>query len=218
MKGTFEQIVDDLRKLDFFSEFKFRKRDNSLYRKTDWGWQGINLRHWRGDENKYMCLRPVYKVRFNVLHKWYEGIGFKMLQDQRDTPTRIWGGQDFEEQAEFTFRYDMHGYNHDFNNFAKVLTYCAEEIFSKYSTLESLYELNIQSVLDGKQEFPDVGMDWFFNDIALCKLVAPEEYDNLKQRLMHHLEWMRGRREPNLAHYYDRLDEIFHTIETIKLQ
>ena len=37
MKGTFEQIVDDLRKLDFFSEFKFRKRDNFLYRKTDWG-------------------------------------------------------------------------------------------------------------------------------------------------------------------------------------
>ena len=46
MDFIFNEIITDLIQLDFFSEYKFRKRDSSLILKTKEGKQIIELDHW----------------------------------------------------------------------------------------------------------------------------------------------------------------------------
>lgn len=50
MIKLFEQIITDLKNSNFFSEFKFRKRDSSLLRKTSEGIQYVKLDHWYDHE------------------------------------------------------------------------------------------------------------------------------------------------------------------------
>ena len=42
----FDKIIKDLLNLDFFSEYKFRKRDSSFLLKTKGGKQFIEMDHW----------------------------------------------------------------------------------------------------------------------------------------------------------------------------
>ena len=46
MDFIFNEIITDLIQFDFFSEYKFRKRDSSLILKTKEGKQIIELDHW----------------------------------------------------------------------------------------------------------------------------------------------------------------------------
>ena len=52
--------------------------------------------------------------------------------------------------------------------YAKVQK-CAEYVFSEYSSLDKLYNKTIVPILNGEVSLPDVGADWIFIDLALCK-------------------------------------------------
>ena len=75
----------------------------------------------------------------------------------------------------------------------------------------------IQPILDGEVELPDVGANWVFIDLTLCKLVRPDNYRQLKKILLDRVEFMYNRGEPNIKEYYEQLDEILSYLENTEL-
>jgi hypothetical protein len=69
-------IIEDVASDTYFNGFKIRKSDNSLIFKTDVGYKRITFNYYnsydldRGD--LALEIRPIYGVRFNILHKWFE--------------------------------------------------------------------------------------------------------------------------------------------------
>ena len=47
----------------------------------------------------------------------------------------------------------------------------------------------------------------------LCVNSSFISLSELKTKILEHVEWMHGRNEPNVARYYDRLDEIISYME-----
>ena len=80
----FDRIKNDLASLDYFSKYKFRKRDSSFFFKTKEGKQFIELDHWIDNTTSSLVIYPIYGVRFDILSKWFEKFSVKSLQDQRD--------------------------------------------------------------------------------------------------------------------------------------
>ena len=109
-------------------------------------------------------------------------------------------------QDKFYFRLDKNGYSDDFNNFRVNLEKCAMYIFAEYSSLDKLYDKTILPILNGNENLPDVGADWIFIDLALCKLVNPTNFDKLKQIILSHIRKM-----------YERKEHIFHYLEYNKI-
>ena len=142
--------------------------------------------------NRAIVIYPIYGVRFDVLSKWFENFSVKNIQDQRDRPSIAFTGNMLSMQDKFYFRLD-------------------------YSSLDKLYNKTILPILNGKANLPDVGADWIFIDLALCKLVNPTNFDKLKQIILSHVKIMYERKEPNILDYYDQLEHIFHYLEYNKI-
>lgn len=100
--------------------------------------------------------------------------------------------------------------------YAKVQK-CAEYVFSEYSSLDKLYNKTILPILNGEVSLPDVGADWIFIDLALCKIVNPSNFHKLKQIILSHVRKMYMRKEPNILDYYDNLEDILQHLEYTQL-
>lgn len=104
----------------------------------------------------------------------------------------------------------------------KKLTECVKKasrtVFDAYSSLEKAYDMEIEPILNGTKELPDIGADWFFENLTLCRLVHPENYERLKEIHLKQARYMYDRGEPNITAYYDRLDEILTYLENLNLK
>ena len=100
--------------------------------------------------------------------------------------------------------------------YAKVQK-CAEHVFSEYSSLDKLYNKAILPILNGEVSLPDVGADWIFIDLALCKIVNPSNFHKLKQIILSHVRKMYMCKEPNILYYYDNLEDILQHLEYTQL-
>lgn len=77
MDFIFNEIINDLIQFDFFSGYKFRKRDSSFFLKTKGGKQIIELDHWTDAAKSSLVIYPIYGVRFDILSKWFEKFSVK---------------------------------------------------------------------------------------------------------------------------------------------
>ncbi len=220
-KSLFEKIINDVMHQDFFLDFKFRKRDSFLYKVTEYGRCGIELDHWRSadlvSETECLLIYPMYGIRFDILHKWFEKFNVKPLQIQRDDFSVGFSGIMLSMQDTFQFRYDGIGYEKTFHQFYSVLSECAKRTFDCNSTLPHLYDNIIEPILNGKKEMPDLGADWVFLYLTLCKIVAPDNYFKFKQMVLKRVDelYYRKYREPNINKYYDKLEDILSYLESI---
>lgn len=217
MANVFDKIINDLVQLEFFSEYKFRKRDSSFFKKFNGGKQFIELDHWTDNETSSLVIYPVYGVRFDILHKWFEQFSVKSLQDQRDRASINFSGSMLAQQNEFYFDLNGNRYTDDFKNFQATLIKCADYVFTEYASLNKLYNKTIVPVLNGDVQLPDVGADWIFIYMVLCKLVNPTNFHKLKLIIQPHVKKMYARQEPNILDYYNRLEDIFHYLEFNKV-
>lgn len=213
----FDRIKNDLASLDYFSKYKFRKRDSSFFFKTKEGKQFIELDHWIDNTTSSLVIYPIYGVRFDILSKWFEKFSVKSLQDQRDRASVDFSGSMLSHQNKFYFQLSKDEYYADFNNLKANLIECSEYVFTEYSSLDKLYDKIIIPILNEESVLPDVGADWIFIDLALCKLVNPNKFHTLKQIIMSHVKMMYARKEPNILDYYPHLEHIFQYLESSKL-
>lgn len=133
----FDKIIKDLLNLNFFSEYKFRKRDSSFLLKTKGGKQIIEMDHWIDEATSSLVIYPIYGVRFDILSKWFEKFGMKNLQDQRDGASIDFSGDMLSMQDKFYFNLNGEKYATDFN-----------ELQAKFKSVQNMSFQNIRHLIN----------------------------------------------------------------------
>ncbi|MDE5793771.1 MAG: hypothetical protein K2I08_03530 [Muribaculaceae bacterium] len=214
MSTYFDKIASELLEDSYFHNFKYRKRDSSLIQKASYGIYIIKLEHWNC-LNISLTIRPHYGVRFEVLSSWFEKFSFKKLTDQRNGWYVGFNGRMLEKQNTYEFPYYETGqfYKDELRKLRDDIIECSQYVFDEYATLEKAYQNKITPILEGTQKLPNVGADWFFENLTLCKILHPEKYEELKEIHLRHAKEMNNKEEPNMSIYYPRLKEILSYME-----
>lgn len=172
--------------------------------------------HWIDEATSSLVIYPIYGVRFDILSKWFEKFSMKICKTKETEPVSIfWGYAIYARQVLFQLEWGK--YATDFNELQAKVQKCAEYVFSEYSSLDKLYNKTILPILNGEVSLPDVGADWIFIDLALCKIVNPSNFHKLKQIILSHVRKMYMCKEPNILYYYDNLEDILQHLEYTQL-
>ena len=217
IKFLVEECLTDVTDLKYLSTFKFKKSIKSYTRKTDFGFYKIEIEIFKtvdSERNELaVCLRPIFCIRFNELSEWFEKYSFKTISDQRNN------GQVYFEgftKKEYLLLESGKNFKSDYKLFKDSLEKDAELIFSKYKTLNDYYNLEVIPILENKKEMNDNGADWIFEMLYATKVVEPNRYSELKEKIKKRIEYMVKINEPNISQYVAKFDEIYRDIEKSK--
>lgn len=216
---VFNAIVADLNASDLLSDFKYLKSSSKLVLKTPEIKRVLSLEHSWVSHIFWIAIDPAFGVRFDILHKWFEKYSIRQLKDQRqDESVGFTCGMIYKTaDSYYDFLKDGSDFAEKYPPFRDIVLRCAEYVFSKFNTLEDLYEYRIVPVLTGDPQVPFDQTDWVFEYLALCLLVAPENYNKLKDKLLKIMEKVRvenPRVNYSLQIYYPLFDEIFAYLES----
>lgn len=210
-------IVEYIATDSFFKDFVVRKRDNSILLKTDYGYKQVQLVHYNSYDlsrnDLALEITPGYAVRFNVLHKWFEKYCKRPLNVQREDYSVGLIGSMFNKTSEFYLLESREDYTKDVQKIYTEVVNNAKCLFSKFATLNGIYQYHIGEVLQGKEELPDGGAGWVFQYLILTRLVAPSSYDIVKNMILERVKLMISRKEPNIIMYSDDLPAILDDLE-----
>lgn len=202
---------------DFFRDFKFRKSDCCFISKNGGFRKEVHLDHYcKYDE---LVFYPIFDVKFDVLLNWFKKYNFKTIQDQKDNHSFGFSSCMLGKKSSYYyFGLDGKDFQSKFDSFKKELIECSNWVFTNYATLDLAYQQEIVPLLNGEKEMPDGGIEWAFIDLTLCRIVTPQNYDTFKKMVLERIEFLHCRNEPNLAHYYDKLDEIIAYMESLSIE
>lgn len=218
MNKVVEQILPKLIEEPIFKDFKIRKSDECLIRKTSDGFEKIEFDdHFLTVDLKNhelaFQIRPHFLRRFDVLSKWFEKHSFKDLKTQRSLGQVMNGLGD----EEFLFYKSGEYFDISYNKLRDAVICKAEDFFNKYSSMEKMYINDVLPKINGEEQFnKHGGADWIFEYLKLTWIVDRENYLKLKGLILNHIDsrMFDGTfPEPNMAKYYDRLEEIFTDLE-----
>ena len=217
IKFLVEECLTDVTDLKYLSTFKFNKSIKTYKRKTDFGFYKIEIEIFKtvdSERNELaICLKPIFCIRFDELSKWFEKYSFKTISDQRNN------GQVYFEgltKKEYLLVESGKNFKSDYKLFKDSLEKDAELIFSKYKTLNDYYNLEVSPILENKKEMNDNGADWIFEMLHATKIIEPNRYSELKEKIKKRIEFMAKINEPNISQYMAKLDEIYNDIEKSK--
>lgn len=211
---TFERVLYRINMDPYFRDFTYRKRDGAYIQKFEGGWRSILLQRWfRFGE---LTIRPNFEVRFDVAHKWFEKYSFKTLADQRNGNTVGANAEFYNYDEQYDFDPNDPDFDKKCDRLITVIKNCAKDYFNRYRTIGDVFKLEILPRLEGEKAFYITGADWFFEYLTICRLAAPERYEELKAKLyqLAHTFMTRKYPEPNMKRYYDRLNEIIGYMES----
>lgn len=214
----FEIIVERLKNESFLAGYTFVKSDSSFIQKFEGGWRKIGLDH--HSVSSYLTIRPVLLERFDIASKWFEKFSFKTLKDQRSIWT-VGASPEMYDCTGYFYFDDPDKFEETYSNLALVLEKCSQKLFNKFKSIQDVYTYNILPIIEANECYNDGGIDWFFEYLIICRIVAKENYDKLKEILLRHADWRMTRNkwpEPNMNYYYHRLDEILGYLESLDLE
>ncbi len=212
-RELFKTIVSDILSDDFFSGCKFVKSVNTFVIRDGEKFVSTELDHWRDYEDESCVIRPIYGMHFDILAKWFEKFSVVKIQYQRLNPHIMFGNESFGQEDEISFKYDFSDYEEKFQLLLPMLKKNVSTIAVQYATLNDYYNKIVVPEITGEKELPDGGANWVFRYLTLGFLVDRENYPMLKDKILERVEWMHGRKEPNIECYYDRMDEIISYME-----
>lgn len=207
--GLMGKLVEKLKSEPYLSGFGLRKRDATFYWDEDVRRKCVELQHWM--DNGSLVIRPIYKVRFDILSKWFLPYSDKSLRQHLEQPSYSFTGDKIGCHEKFTISED--NFEQDYSALQYELDKCLSALFSSYATMRDMYETEITPLLDGKRALPDVGNDWVFQYLALSKIVSPEDYPKVKELILSHVHKMAEKQDPYILEYLPRLDEIIAAME-----
>ena len=211
-------IVEVIASDSFFKEFVIRKSDTSIILKSDTGYKRVQFQYYNSydlqRDNLALEITPNYDIRFNILHKWFEKYSKRTLRDQRDDHSIGFTGNMFGATCEFHFLENRKDYYADLQILHDEVVKNAKYVFPKYATLEGYYDYWIDDVLSGKWEIPHVGFEWIPEYLIATRIVAPSNYEIVKELILKRADWMMGRDNPNIRLYYNDLPAILEDLES----
>ena len=212
-----EKITTLLSTEEFFRDFKFQKSNRCFISKNGGFRKDVRLpcAHYYD----VIHLHPTYGVKFDVLLNWFKKYNFRTTQDQRDDYSFGFTSSMLgKKSSDYEFSLDGKDFDSKFEFFKKELFECSNWVFTNYATLDLAYQHEIIPLLNGDKEMPDGGIEWAFSDLTLCRIVSPQNYGAFKKMILERIEFLHSRNEPNLARYYDKLDEIIAYMEGLSIE
>lgn len=221
MNKVVGQILHRLIEEPIFEGFKIRKSDECLIKKSKEGWQQISLNdHFQSidlsNHRLALQIRPLIVVRYDILSKWFEKHSFKRIKTQRLNGQISSAVGNFGE-VEYLFYNEGDCFEEQYQKIRDDIISESNVFFEKYSSMEKMYINDVLPKINGEEQFQKYGgVDWIFEYLKLTWIVDRENYLKLKGLILKHIDFrMFGRTfpEPNMAKYYDRLEEIFTDLE-----
>ena len=217
MASLLDKIIDEMTKDNYFNNFQIKRKVMSFVQRTEYGKNIILIDHWKNCDSQ-LVVYPIYIVRYEKLSVWFEKFSFKSLKDQRNNGYVSFSGEMLHTDDKFYFYKDESNFIKEVKKLTECVKKSSRTVFNAYSSLEKAYNMEIEPILSGTKELPDIGADWFFENLTLCRLVHPENYERLKEIHLKQARYMYDRGEPNITAYYDRLDEILTYLENLDLK
>lgn len=216
-KELFTRIVSDLHSDSYLCIFKFTKSNSKFSIKDGEVRKSIEMNHWSDLDE--LVIRPIYGVKFDVLNDWFSLFNFYSKADQKANDDVFYGeikGLTSAPWNEYVFRKDGIDYQASIELLRTDLINCSKFVFDNNDTLEKLFVNEVKPILDGTRKLgiKDLGANWIFKYLRLCRLVNPDSYLQLKDILIRHFEFMKSLDEPNVMKYAPKLNEILNYIET----
>ncbi len=217
-KELFTNIVEDLQSDPYLYLFKFTKSNSKFSIQDGDVRKSIELEHWSDLDE--LVIRPTYGVKFNVLNDWFSKYNFYSKADQKANDDVFFGEIEGLTRAswnQYVFQKDGSNYEEAISLLKTDLINCSKFVFCHNDTLDKLYKNEVEPILNGTRKLgvKDIGANWIFRYLRLCRLVKPESYPLLKDKLIEHFEFMKSREEPNVLKYADKIEEIIATLESI---
>lgn len=220
-------MLERLKTEEVFSGFEIKASENSLVRRFDWGWQKLVLeyKHSWDLERKDLAvvIEPVYEVRFNAYHKWFEKYSPYDLRDQRARYTVAFTETMLDKPRTFLgFRFleNGEGYEADFEAMKNDVLRHASQVFGRFQTLKDLYDYRMEVLWSEDTKRLRHSGDWIFEDMFLTKVVSPENYPVVKQAILERLQAIYDNvytRSSHTEYFYAKADEIIAYLETLTL-
>ncbi len=202
----------------FFKDFFVRKKDGSIICKTEYGYKRVQFQHYNTydlvRDDLALEMKPVYGVRFNVLHKWFEKYQVRPLNYVRDEESVAFSGNQFGEREDYYFLENRYEYEKDLRVLRTEVVKNAKFIFSKYSSLQDYYRYIVVETINGRRKFLDIGIEWAMDFLTATKIAAPSDYQRVKEVVLQRIEMLNNRNEPNIIKYYDDLPMILEDLES----
>jgi hypothetical protein len=216
-KNDVVKIMEVVISNPFFGDFVIKKSDNSIFYKDDYGFRKVHFWYYNSYDLERDALalevQPNFDVRFNVLHKLFEKYSKRTLRDQRDDYSLGFTGGMLGTLDEFYFLENRKDYNKDLKRLCENVVNNSKRVFTNFQTLEDYYNYCINDVILGKREFPDEGFEWVTEYLIATKIVKPSSYDLVKTIILQRVEWMKGRKNPNIELYYNDIPTILDDLE-----
>lgn len=213
-KELIERILADLCAEPYFAGFKIRKSDSSLIFKTSDIHQKVYLENGSIHGLPDYTIVPKYQIRFNIVHKWWERHCFWDIKDQRNAFTFRFDNEDFGFEKKLQFTIDSYNYAQVSPLLCADIAKYTEYIFSNYGSMSKCYENKIVPILENKNQIPMVSVDTLFLYLALCRIVASDNYQTLKEVIIERINKLYKAGEAHTVNYYDRIPEIFADLES----
>lgn len=216
-KNDVLKIMETIFSDSYFHNWAIRKSDNAIICKTEYGYKRIIFWYHNGydltRDDLALEVRPNYEIRFNVLHKWFEKYSKRTLKDQRDDYSVGFVGWMIGAKDEFCFLENRKEYEKDLRELYIEVVENSKLIFNKYSSLQDYYRYIVEETINGKSKWPDQGIEWAMGFLIGTKIVAPSDYQRVKEAVLQKIEMMKDRKEPNIMMYYDNLPMILEDLE-----
>lgn len=139
-RDLFNRIVSDIEAANILPGYKFRKRDSRFILKTEWQFF-VELDHY-SFYGESVYIRPVYEVRYDILHKWTEKFSKLSKIDHRDRST-FFSEINFAYKKSFEFIQDCSNYQGECTSLISTLKTVMEYKQQAYATMEKAFEKEI---------------------------------------------------------------------------
>ncbi len=213
-KALFEEIMSGLSD-KLIKDFGLKKTGSKYTFKEKGVKKEVEFRHHTDKWSGTLIIAPAYYVRYDALENWFSKFSFKSKSDQRSSYSFGFVGETIGYNTNYFFRLDDSDNKSAINKFHEEVLSCTEYVFTNYGTLSLAYKNRIEPILNGELELPDGGFDWAMIDLTLCKIVNPDNYNKLKEIIIDRINFLNNRKEPNVAYYYDKIDDILRHLESL---
>ena len=214
-----KEIIRLLSEDSYFSGFKptsigFKKKDGK-------DWEVIELfgypRWWDDKYEDALGIRVSFLKRFDVLHRWFEPFRATTQQELRDLRSHYTVGITHDmyfpdREHYYTFPFDGSEFEERLENMRRDIVEIGTYFFDKYKTLNDYYKNDVEPII--ADEHFKLGNDcihWYLY-LKAAKLVSPEKYCQIQQKIMEHIESLHSWHEPNLENVYPKLEEILNAV------
>lgn len=198
-----------------FDGFVYRRKDNRFVLKFNGGIFFIELAHY---EEMYAPLDiwgAIY-VNYNICSEWFEKFRIETLPVHCD---RLLEESFFIASLDrrHSLRKKKELFDSDYLQLRSSLIYIMREYIPKYSSLKKLYEARVLPIITGEKYLPEywTGIETEFEYLTICRIVAPENYEKLKELVIMNFRLKYLEKEDNYMLYHQEIEEIFTYFESL---